>query len=101
MDTTTQTAAEDAKTAAEKPGWGATALLSGGFFLSVRLGGTEGWWTALWVPLLILTLCAMYYEWTLLVRARFRMSLWEWPTMITCHITVPFGLALAVGLIRI
>lgn len=101
MDTTAQTPPKDLKKPAEKPGWALVGLLATGFFAAVRLGGTGGWWTALWVPLLILALFALSYEWTVLVRNRFRMGFWKWPTMVSSHIAVLFGLAITAGLVNL
>ncbi|MBT2404713.1 MULTISPECIES: hypothetical protein [unclassified Streptomyces] len=99
MDTTADTAPKDVKPSAEKSGWSAALLLSVVFYAAVRYGGTDGWWTALWLPLLVIALFGISYEWTVLVRARFRMRFSEWPTMLSSHIAVCLGLATALGLI--
>ncbi|MGI5447966.1 hypothetical protein ACQEVM_19835 [Streptomyces sp. CA-243310] len=100
MDTTAEEPGNDVKPPAEKPGWDGALLLGGGFLASVRLGGTDGWWTALWLPLLALALLAVSFEWTLLVKARFRMRAGQWFPLVSAHVGVLLGLAVVLGLPR-
>ncbi len=85
----------------EKPGWAAAGLITTCFFVAVNWGGTSGWWHALWIPLLVLSLLCSGYEWTVLVKARFRMEWSEWPTMIGTHSALLAGIAIALGLLRL
>ncbi|MFD5888007.1 hypothetical protein ACFWHQ_18795 [Streptomyces sp. NPDC060334] len=97
MDTTAEEPRNDVKPPAEKPGWDLAVPLGGGFLASVRLGGTDGWWTALWLPLLALALLAVSYEWTLLVKARFRMRAGQWFPLVGANVSVLLGLAVLLG----
>ncbi|MEU9414541.1 hypothetical protein [Streptomyces sp. NPDC051000] len=99
MDTTARKPGNEVEAPAEKPGWDVAVLLGGGFLAAVRLGGTDGWWTALWLPLLVLALLAVSHEWTVLVRARFRMGPGQWFPLVAAHIAVLFGLAVVLGAI--
>ncbi|OKI69531.1 hypothetical protein [Streptomyces sp. MJM1172] len=96
MDTTAQTPPADQN---EKPGRGIAALFSGGLLACVRHGGTDGWWIALWAPLLILAALVTAYEWSVSARVRFRMGPWGWFALLGTHVGLLLGGGIAVGLL--
>ncbi|MGW0900937.1 hypothetical protein ACWD0G_28835 [Streptomyces goshikiensis] len=83
----------------EKPGWGLAVLPSAGLLACVRHGGTSGWWIALWAPLLVLAVLVTAFEWAVTARVRFRMSPWEWFTLLLTHAGLLLGGGIAVGLL--
>ncbi|MFE0173237.1 hypothetical protein ACFWZ2_13025 [Streptomyces sp. NPDC059002] len=84
----------------EKPAWAAAGLFAAGFFSAVNWGGTSGWWYALWIPLLVIALLGAGHEWTVLVKARFRMGVSEWPAMIGTHTALIAGVFIVLGVLR-
>ncbi|MFB7980882.1 hypothetical protein [Streptomyces vinaceus] len=59
----------------------------------LRLGEVWSWWALLWVPLLVLAIGSLVYEWRLLARSRWRMGLMDWGSLVISHLGLAASLA--------
>ncbi|KMO96998.1 hypothetical protein ACS04_15085 [Streptomyces roseus] len=77
----------------QKPGWVLTALFFGVTCAVLRLGEVWSWWALLWVPLLVLAIGSLVYEWRLMARSRWRMGPLDWGLLVTSHLGLAAALA--------
>ncbi|QES53006.1 hypothetical protein DEJ51_00960 [Streptomyces venezuelae] len=81
----------------EKPGWGLAVTLSAVLSLVLRLTEVRSWWALLWVPLFLLAVGCVTYEWRLTARSRWRMGPMEWVYLAVTHLGLLAALAKVLG----
>ncbi|MGW8950589.1 hypothetical protein [Streptomyces sp. NPDC055709] len=61
-------------------------LLFGAVLLILRFVYVLSWWAFLWAPLFVLGVAVAAYEWWLLRRRHYRMSVLEWFLLVVAHL---------------